>query len=490
MSKVDNFFNKKFKLLMCDKGATLLVYIFLLGALSALAFSALKMTTLGLETSESYKGSKAAFYSAEVGLDFAVNSIITRFEGLVPFTTSADEPNSDADGFITIPEYQGHSIRYRITKPLEKYLYQSTVGSSFIYHYAHTYDIEGISESNTDSTSEKIKERIKEIGYDDHFGIEIINSTDSEKREKYVNYLFKKMQREQGLLERDCDRLVRNDRVIWTSCMVACGDADGAVTGNTRRFGASLDKIKQVVDPRPGEIMFGLNMVVYKGKTIFIGDTSVHEYPSSEQLADIAISSSRVAKLFGFTPKVAFVSHSTFGQPLTSRTKHIKKAVEILKDKNGFWIPITYRARILVYSNERVKKSDLTTYEDLVNEKWKGRILVRSSSNAYNQALMSSIVANLGSDAASDWSEGIVKNFARDPKGSDRDQVKAIAAGQGDIAIVNSYYIGLLLSSEKEEELNAGKSVSVFFPNQGNGQRGSHINVSGIGNSTILCRFI
>jgi len=181
---------------------------------------------------------------------------------------------------------------------------------------------------------EKIKEQLSKIGYDDHFGIEIINSTDSEKREKYVNYLFKKMQREQGLLERDCDRLVRNDRVIWASCMVACGDADGAVTGNTRRFGASLDKIKQVVDTRPGEIMFGLNMVVYKGKTIFIGDTSVHEYPSSEQLADIAISSSRVAKLFGFTPKVAFVSHSTFGQPLTSRTKHIKKAVEILKDRN------------------------------------------------------------------------------------------------------------------------------------------------------------
>ena len=72
--------------------------------------------------------------------------------------------------------------------------------------------------------------------------------------------------------------------------MVACGDADAAVTGNTRRFGASLDKIKQVVEPRPGEIMFGLNMVVYKGKTIFIGDTSVHEYPSSEQLAEIAIS--------------------------------------------------------------------------------------------------------------------------------------------------------------------------------------------------------
>ncbi len=181
---------------------------------------------------------------------------------------------------------------------------------------------------------EKIKERIKEIGYNENFDIEIVNSQDSEKREKYVSYLFKKMQREQGLLERDCDRLVRNDRVIWASCMVACGDADGAVTGNTRRFGASLDKVTQVIDPRPGEIMFGLNMVVAKGKTIFVGDTSVNEYPSSEELAEIAISTARVVKLFGFIPKVAFVSHSTFGQPLTSRTKHIKKAVEILKDKN------------------------------------------------------------------------------------------------------------------------------------------------------------
>ena len=181
---------------------------------------------------------------------------------------------------------------------------------------------------------EKIKERIKEIGYNENFDIEIVNSQDSKKREKYVSYLFKKMQREQGLLERDCDRLVRNDRVIWASCMVACGDADGAVTGNTRRFGASLDKVTQVIDPRPGEIMFGLNMVVAKGKTIFVGDTSVNEYPSSEELAEIAISTARVVKLFGFVPKVAFVSHSTFGQPLTSRTKHIKKAVEILKDKN------------------------------------------------------------------------------------------------------------------------------------------------------------
>ena len=181
---------------------------------------------------------------------------------------------------------------------------------------------------------EKIKEQLKEIGYSENFNIKIVNSNDKEKREKYVNFLFKKLQREQGLLERDCDRLVRNDRVIWASCMVSCGDADGVVTGNTRRYGASLEKINKVIEPRPGEIMFGLNMVVNRGKTVFIGDTSVNEYPTSEQLAEIAISSARVVRLFGFDPKVAFVSHSTFGQPLTSRTKHIKNAVNILKEKN------------------------------------------------------------------------------------------------------------------------------------------------------------
>jgi len=152
-----------------------------------------------------------------------------------------------------------------------------------------------------------------------------------------------------------------------------------------------------------------------------------------------------------------------------------------LKDVNGFWVPITYRARILVYSKDRVNAEQLSTYSSLTDEKWKNKILVRSSSNAYNQALLSSIVANKGVESATNWASSLVENFARDPKGNDRDQVKAIAAGQGDIAIVNSYYIGLLLSSEKEEELKAGKSVGVFFPNQAEGESGTHINISGIG---------
>ncbi len=181
---------------------------------------------------------------------------------------------------------------------------------------------------------ELIKEQIKKIGYSENFDIEIINSKDTPKREKYVKYLFKKLQREQGMLEWDCDRLIRNDRVIWASCMVACNDADAMVTGNTRRYSSSLEKIVKVVDPRPGEIMFGLNLVVNRGKTIFICDTSVIEYPDANQLADMAKSAARVVKLFGFDPKVAFLSHSTFGQPVTDRTKRISDAVEILKKSN------------------------------------------------------------------------------------------------------------------------------------------------------------
>ncbi len=182
-----------------------------------------------------------------------------------------------------------------------------------------------------------IKKQIKRIGYNENFDIEIVNSKDSEKRERYVKYLFEKLQRQKGMLERDCDRLVRNDRVIWASCMVACKDADAMVTGNTRRYSSSLEKISKVVDPRAGEIMFGLNLIVNRGKTIFICDTSVIEYPDANQLAEMAKSAARVVRLFGFDPKVAFLSHSTFGEPATDRTKRLSDAVKILKkDKVDF----------------------------------------------------------------------------------------------------------------------------------------------------------
>tara|TARA_B100000579_G_scaffold407942_1_gene395622 strand:- start:468 stop:2759 length:2292 start_codon:yes stop_codon:yes gene_type:complete len=178
----------------------------------------------------------------------------------------------------------------------------------------------------------RIKEQLKEIGLDENYKIDIVNSTNKGKRELYTKNLYKKLQRK-GLLERDVDRLIRNDRIIWGSSMVESGDADAMVTGNIRHYAASIESLKKVVDPRPGEILFGLKMLIAQGKTIFIADTSVNDFPSSEDLVKIATSSVRVARLFGFDPKVAFLSHSTFGKPTSRNTKHVRDAIELLKQK-------------------------------------------------------------------------------------------------------------------------------------------------------------
>ena len=179
----------------------------------------------------------------------------------------------------------------------------------------------------------RVQEQLKEIGLDENYKIKIVNSTDKEKREIYTKKLYAKLQRK-GLLERDVDRLIRNDRVIWGSSMVECGDADAMVTGNIRHYAASIESLKKVVEARPGEILFGLNLLITPKKTIFIADTQVNDFPSAEHLIKIATSSVRVARLFGFDPKVAFLSHSTFGKPSSRNTKHVREAIEILKKTN------------------------------------------------------------------------------------------------------------------------------------------------------------
>ena len=178
----------------------------------------------------------------------------------------------------------------------------------------------------------RVQEQLKEIGLDENYKIKIVNSTDKEKREKYAKKLYEKLQRK-GLLERDVDRLIRNDRIIWGSSMVDCGDADAMVTGNIRHYAASIESLRKVVDARTGEILFGLNLLITPKKTVFVADTQVNDFPSADHLIKIAMSSVRVARLFGFDPKVAFLSHSTFGKPTSRNTKHVREAIEILKNR-------------------------------------------------------------------------------------------------------------------------------------------------------------
>jgi malate dehydrogenase (oxaloacetate-decarboxylating)(NADP+) len=176
----------------------------------------------------------------------------------------------------------------------------------------------------------RIREQLKKIGLDENHKIQIVNSTDKAKREKYVKYLYKKLQRD-GQLERDVDRLVRNDRIAWGSSMIACKDADAMVTGNIRHYAASIEKLEKVVDSRAGEEIFGMTMIVSKGKTVLVADTNVQDFPSPKRLVNVSKSCVRVARLFGFDPKVAFLSHSTFGKPISKNTKHVRDAIELLK---------------------------------------------------------------------------------------------------------------------------------------------------------------
>lgn len=150
-----------------------------------------------------------------------------------------------------------------------------------------------------------------------------------------------------------------------------------------------------------------------------------------------------------------------------------------LRDPQKRWFGLTYRARVIFYNPATVQASELSTYENLADPKWKGRICVRSSSNIYNQSLVASIIGTAGEAAAEQFARGIVANLAKPPSGGDRDQIKAVGAGQCDIALANTYYYAqMLFGGDPAQKAAAGK-VKIFFPNQAD--RGAHINVSGAG---------
>ena len=165
-------------------------------------------------------------------------------------------------------------------------------------------------------------------------------------------------------------------------------------------------------------------------------------------------------------------------QSINSKTIN-KNVPSEMRDPDGFWYGLTVRARVIVYAKDRINSNELSTYEDLANAKWKGKIAIRSSGNIYNQSLMASLIEANGSRRALRWAIGIRKNMARAPRGNDRDQVRAVAAGLADIAVVNTYYLGILANSKEKKDRDVFNKVSVFFPNQNN--RGTHINISGAG---------
>ena len=157
----------------------------------------------------------------------------------------------------------------------------------------------------------------------------------------------------------------------------------------------------------------------------------------------------------------------------------LNKAIpEEYRDPKGVWYGLSLRARPIFYVKDKVKPEELSSYEALADEKWKNRICIRSSGNIYNQSLVASMIAHHGEEKTQAWADKFVKNLARKPKGGDRDQIKAAAAGECDIAIANTYYYGTMIHGKDEKQKKAADAVAIFWPNQKD--RGAHVNISGI----------
>ena len=150
-----------------------------------------------------------------------------------------------------------------------------------------------------------------------------------------------------------------------------------------------------------------------------------------------------------------------------------------LRDDKKEWFGLTKRARVFIYNPAKVNPADLSDYLSLTDAKFKGKVITRSSTNAYNKSLLASIIANHGEAKALEFTKGLVANFSYDPKGSDRDQIRAVAAGDADIAIVNTYYLGVMLNGKDQKDIDIANSVKIFFPAQKT--TGTHINISGAG---------
>jgi malate dehydrogenase (oxaloacetate-decarboxylating)(NADP+) len=175
----------------------------------------------------------------------------------------------------------------------------------------------------------RVRETAKALGVELGGGIEIINAALSRRNAAYAAYLYERLQR-RGFLQRDCQRLVNQDRNHFASCLVALGDADAMVTGVTRNFSVALEDVRRCIDPKPGHRVMGASLVLARGRTVLVADTAVTEMPTAQDLAEIAIEAARVARALGYEPRLALLAFSTFGHPSGERSERVQEAVRLL----------------------------------------------------------------------------------------------------------------------------------------------------------------
>lgn len=222
--------------------------------------------------------------------------------------------------------------------------------------------------------------------------------------------------------------------------------------------------IKPLLDKFSAETGIEVNLVTGKADALISRLNSEGKHSPADLLLTTDVGRLVRAKQQGLT------------QAVTSETLEQHIPVQ-LRDDDAHWFSLTLRARPIMYAPDRVDPSQLSTMEALTDSKWKGRICIRSSSNIYNQSMIAAMIQQEGEADTLNWAKGLVKNFARPPKGGDRDQIKAVVSGQCDIAIANTYYLAGMLNSADESQQAIASQVKVFWPNQND--RGAHVNVSG-----------
>ena len=197
---------------------------------------------------------------------------------------------------------------------------------------AATFVHQGLGKAMLVGRERAVRETASALGVELGGDIEIINAALSKRNANYAAYLYERLQR-QGYLQRDCQRMVNQDRNHFAACMVALGDADAMVTGVTRNFAVALEEVLRCIDPKPGHRVMGVSLVLARGRAVLVADTAVTELPDAKDIADIAVEAARVARSLGYDPRVAFLSFSTFGYPPGERSGRIQEAVRLLDER-------------------------------------------------------------------------------------------------------------------------------------------------------------
>nr|WP_239024105.1 extracellular solute-binding protein [Paraglaciecola marina] len=223
--------------------------------------------------------------------------------------------------------------------------------------------------------------------------------------------------------------------------------------------------IKPLLDKFTEETGISVNLVTGKADNLITRLAKEGKYSPADLLLTTDVGRLYRAKQQGLTQTI-------------NSTDAIASVPNNFRDSQGHWVGLSLRARPIMVSTERLDASAIKSIEDLIKPEWKGRICIRSSNNIYNQSMVASLISQLGEEQTQAWVDQFVKNFARPPQGGDRDQIKAVAAGQCDLAIANTYYLAGMLTSNDEATKVQAQKVEVVWPNQSD--RGAHINISGV----------